>query len=88
MVDTHAVRTSDYLLDVQSVLHAGQRLRQSLDAPASRREFAVLQLEPGGHPARGWRKAYQAFMFTALDVTPETAKVRRDGSPRTRWPAS
>jgi hypothetical protein len=78
MVDTHAVRTSDYLLDVQSVLHAGQRLRQSLDAPASRREFAISQLERAATRQEAGGKAYQAFMFNQLDVTPETAKVRRE----------
>lgn len=78
MTSNHVTRTSDYLLSTDSVLNAGKRLRQNLNADQARREFAVTQLERAAQQHGTGGASYQTFMFSELSAAPESDKATRE----------
>lgn len=78
MTANHAVYTSDYLLSTQSVLHAGGRLRNVLDADRATREYAITRLERAAEQHETGGTGYRTFMFSELETTTEADKAIRE----------
>lgn len=78
MTTDHAIHTSDYLLSTQSVLYAGRRLQNVLDAERATIEYAVTRLERAAQQHETGGAGYRAFMFSELETTPEAEKATRE----------
>lgn len=74
MGDGHMTYTSDYLSSTQSVLHAGNLLRDLLDADEATREYAVTQLERAAQRHQTGGAGYRGFMFSEIETTKAAGK--------------
>jgi hypothetical protein len=77
MATNHAVYTGDYLLNTQSVLYAGRRLRDLVDADQATKEYAITGLERAAQRYTTGGTSYRAFMFSELETTLEADKAMR-----------
>jgi hypothetical protein len=78
MTSNHAVLTSDYLLSTQSVLNAGNRLRNLIDADRATLEYAITRLERAAQQHEDGGTGYRAFMFSELETATEADKAMRE----------
>lgn len=78
MTSNHAVFTNEYLLSTQSILHAGRRLRNVLDADRGTVEYAITGLEQAAQHHETGGRGYRAFMFSELEAAPATEKGARE----------
>jgi hypothetical protein len=77
MAADHADVSVAYLASTQSVLRAARRLRGTLGADASRRNFAITQLQDATQQQQIGATGYRSFMFSELGMA-ETESVRRE----------
>jgi len=78
MTSNHSVLTSDYLLSTQSVLNAGKRLRNLIDADRATLEYAITRLERAAQQHEDGGTGYRAFMFSELETATEADKAMRE----------
>lgn len=78
MAADHAAYAVDYLRNTESVLYAGRRLRNLIDAAPATREYAVTGLERAAQQHESGGADYRAFMFSELETASAEDKVMRE----------
>jgi len=75
MATSYGVYASDYRASIQSVLLAGQQLRNVLDEDRETREFAIERLEQATQQYETGGITYHKFMFSEVEMITKTEEV-------------